>query len=50
MEFTAREEVRFGLRKILDVKRGIDVYIANVASARHAAARILKVLGGSRKS
>ncbi|MBW6518857.1 MAG: 60S ribosomal export protein NMD3 [ANME-2 cluster archaeon] len=33
----------------LEVKRGIDVYIANVASARHAATRIMKVLGGSRK-
>ncbi|MCL7413105.1 MAG: 60S ribosomal export protein NMD3 [ANME-2 cluster archaeon] len=33
----------------MEVKRGIDVYIANVASARHAAARIMDVLGGSRK-
>lgn len=33
----------------MEVKRGIDVYIANVASARHAAARILDTLGGSRK-
>lgn len=33
----------------LDVKRGIDVYISNVSSARHAAARIMRVLGGSRK-
>jgi len=29
--------------EFLDVKRGIDVYITNVASARHAAARIMKV-------
>ncbi len=35
--------------EFLEVKRGIDVYIANVASARHSAARIMKVLGGSRK-
>ncbi|MCL7415865.1 MAG: 60S ribosomal export protein NMD3 [ANME-2 cluster archaeon] len=33
----------------LEARRGIDVYVANVASARHAAARIMKVLGGSRK-
>jgi NMD protein affecting ribosome stability and mRNA decay len=35
--------------EFLDVKRGIDVYISNVSGARHAAARIMKVLGGSRK-
>jgi len=35
--------------EFLDVKRGIDVYISNVSSARHAAARIMKVLGGNRK-
>lgn len=35
--------------EFLDVKRGIDVYISNVSSARHAAARIMKVLGGSKK-
>lgn len=35
--------------EFLDVKQGIDVYIINVASARHAAARIKKVLGGSKK-
>jgi NMD protein affecting ribosome stability and mRNA decay len=35
--------------EVLDVKRGIDVYITNVASARHAAVRIMKVLGGSKK-
>ena len=33
----------------LEVKRGIDVYITNLASARHTAARIMKVLGGSKK-
>jgi NMD protein affecting ribosome stability and mRNA decay len=35
--------------EFLDVKRGIDVYVTNVASARHLAVRIIKVLGGSRK-
>ncbi|MCD4768231.1 MAG: 60S ribosomal export protein NMD3 [Methanosarcinales archaeon] len=35
--------------EFLDIKRGIDVYISNVSSARHAAARIMKVLWGSRK-
>ncbi len=35
--------------EFLDIKRGIDVYISNVSSARHAAARIMKVLGGSKK-
>ena len=35
--------------EFLEVKRGIDVYITNVASAMHAAGRIKKVLGGSKK-
>lgn len=35
--------------EFLAAGKGIDVYVASVVNARHAAARIMKVLGGSKK-
>lgn len=35
--------------EFIDSDSGIDVYIAGLVNARHAAARIMKVLGGSKK-
>ncbi|HUV83364.1 MAG TPA: NMD3-related protein [archaeon] len=35
--------------EFLDVKKGIDLYISSMNSGRHISAKIMKVLGGSKK-
>lgn len=35
--------------EFLDAKKGMDLYISSMSSARHIASKIMKVLGGNKK-